>query len=500
MKIRHRIISLVLLILMLASAAGCTIYGIGDRTAARTEAESTAPAITVVEDTTDDILYVPYPLPDYLDFNGEKVGVITWADAPISELSFEDDPDDIVAQTIYSKNVRTEEGLGVDLVVVEKNGTGTSVNEWITYVSNCVKIGSDDIDIVAGVSYAVGKCALQGLLFNMLDQSCNYLDFKQPYWYESFVTDARVGDGLYFATGDISANLIESMNVCYANYDLIKRYSLPDPEKLALDGEWTFEQLVTMSTGVYTESEKIYGFAANGLDLDPWFYASGARYCETDAELRIVASPSFSGEKVTETVKMLSSFLNSPDVMFPTNASHEAREAFASRHSLFIFEDYGESHTSFSGGEVIFSILPIPKYDEKQERYYTVPQNPYTLYAITANAKDSARASAILECLASNAYGNVTPAMHTRTVKLDNFATDSDSLAIYDLLRESLVYDHGRLFADELIGQYVFRNAAGNTADWQSYIGDRNVNRYLRTLDITAAKLNDKFDKANAPS
>lgn len=500
MKIRHRIISLVLLSLMLASAAGCTLYGIGDMTAARTEAESTSPAVTVVEDTTEENLYIPYPMPN---FNSEKVGVFIWADAPVSELSFEDDPDDIVAQAIYSKNVKTENRLGVDLVVVEKKSTGTIVYEyeWINYVSNCVKNGSDDIDIVAGVSYAVGKCALQGLLFNMLDQSCEYLNFKNPYWYESFVSDARIGDRLYFATGDISANLIESMFVCYANDNLIERFSLPDPEKLALDGEWTLEQLVTMSTGFYTESEKIYGFAANSLNLDPWFYASGARYCETDAELRIVASPSFSGEKVTETVKMLSSFLDSPDVMFPpTNASHEVREAFASRHSLFIFEDYGQSHKTFSGREVIFSILPIPKYDEKQERYYTVPKNPYTLYAITANAKDPARASAILDCLARNAYEGVTPAMHTRTMKLDNFAADSDSLAIYDLLRESLVYDHGRLFADELIGQSVFRNAAGIIADWQSYIADRTVNKYLRTLNTTAAQLNDRFDKVNAPS
>ena len=63
MKIRHRIASLVLLVLMLTSAAGCTLYGIGDMTAARTEAESTSPAVTVIEDTTEENLYIPTRCP-----------------------------------------------------------------------------------------------------------------------------------------------------------------------------------------------------------------------------------------------------------------------------------------------------------------------------------------------------------------------------------------------------------------------------------------------------
>lgn len=78
-------------------------------------------------------------------------------------------------------------------------------------------------------------------------------------------------------------------------------------------------------------------------------------------------------------------------------------------------------------------------------------------------------------------------------MKLGNLADDADSLMIYDLLRETLVYDHGRLFADELIGQSVFRNAAGNNADWQDFIGSQTVNRYLKTLENNAASLNSIF-------
>ena len=495
MKIIFRITSLILVLLMLASLCGCSLPGIGDGTSAKTEKGSTSPAITVIEDTTEDIYYVVCPIPDDPNYNGEEVGVITWADAPYAEFfSFESEGEkDIVEQEIYNRRIRTEERLGVDLALVEKNGTGTSEAEWISYVTNCVKANTDDIDIIAGVSYAVGKCALQGLLFNMLDSSCDYLDFKKPYWYESFVTDARIGNKLYFATGDISLNLIESMFVCYANDALIKGYGLPDPAKLALDGKWTFEQLITMSTGIYTESEKIYGFATRGKTADPWFYASGARYCELDGDGNITASPSFSGDKVTETVRLLTDFFNNSDVRFPAKSSSEITETFASGHSLFVFDDYAESHTSFSESGVDFSILPIPKYNEEQERYYTIPDNSYTLYAITANAESPARASAILESLASNSYRSVTPAAYLRTMKLGNLTDDMDSLTIYDLLRETLVYDHGRLFADELIGQSVFRNAAGNNADWQDFIGSQTVNRYLKTLENNAASLNSIF-------
>ncbi len=495
MKTKLRLASLFLALLLLASLWGCSMPGIGDKSNIQITNESTAPAITVIEDTTEEPFYVVCPMPDEPNFNCEKVGVLVWADAPYDEFSsFESEGEkDIVEQAVYDRRIRTEERLGVDLVLVEKTGTGTSEAEWISYVSSCVRSDLDDIDIIAGVSYAVGKCALQGLLFNMLDPSCDYLNFKKPYWYESFVTDARIGNGLYFATGDISVNLIESMFVCYANDGLINGYSLPDPTKLALDGKWTFEQLITMSTGIYTESEKIYGFATRGKTADPWFYASGARYCELDADGNIMASPSFSGDKVTETVRLLTDFFNNSDVKFPAKSSSEITETFASGHSLFVFDDYAESHTSFSESGVDFSILPIPKYNEEQERYYTIPDNSYTLYAITANAEDPARASCILECMASNSYRLITPAIYLRAYKLLNYTDDPSSLTIYDLLRESLVYDHGRLFADELIGQSVFRNAAGNTADWQSFIGNQTVNKHLKTLQNNASDLNNIF-------
>ena len=61
---------------MLASLCGCSLPGIGDGTSAKTEKGSTSPAITVIEDTTEDIYYVVCPMPDDPNYNGEKVGVI----------------------------------------------------------------------------------------------------------------------------------------------------------------------------------------------------------------------------------------------------------------------------------------------------------------------------------------------------------------------------------------------------------------------------------------
>ena len=75
--------------------------------------------------------------------------------------------------------------------------------------------------------------------------------------------------------------------------------------------------------------------------------------------------------------------------------------------------------------------------------------NPCSFYAIYVSSTDANRAAAVLECWASEAYRLTTPAIFEMTMKLRYSETSVES-EMYDIIREGVVFDFGRLFNSSL--------------------------------------------------
>ena len=168
------------------------------------------------------------------------------------------------------------------------------------------------------------------------------------------------------------------------------------------------------------------------------------------------------------TVSMLNKFLwDTDDGMYTSKVAHQ--RAFGQGRSLFMMDRARVSHKVLKAEyEVDYVILPCPKYDVDQEKYITVMGNPFTLYAIRADAESPENASAFIECMASEGYRQITPAVFELQLKT-RYVDDPVSSQMYDLIRENLTFDLGRIFSDSLIGQSHFRNAIkNNTRNWSS--------------------------------
>jgi hypothetical protein len=77
-------------------------------------------------------------------------------------------------------------------------------------------------------------------------------------------------------------------------------------------------------------------------------------------------------------------------------------------------------------------------------------------------------ASAVMECFASESFRNTTPAVFEITLKL-KYAQDEVTGQMYDIIRDTVSFDIGRIFSSDLIGQGLFRNSIkGNRNSWAS--------------------------------
>ena len=495
---------LIVSVMMLSAFVACADTGSGEDTTAPSSAQTQAPVEESTADPTKDANgYLLDDIPDDLDYKGEEITLLVWNDVEHEEfeVAYEDLSGDIVEQSLYDRNSKVEERLGLDpLAFIRVDGNADNTKTWNTYVNNSVSISAREFDIVAGYSLSITLNAANNLLYNMLDDECEYLNFDQPWWSKLLLEQATFGDNLYFASGDISRNALEMMYVCYANTDLLSEYQLQNPQEIVESGDWTYDKFFEMCQGVYKDdgdgvknctkdTGDTFGYITSGIHVDPWFYGSGATICERNADGDIIESPSFSGERVANTISKLCEFLDGEYGIYTDSVTHQT--AFGQGRSLFMMDRARVSHKTLADkyGETKFVILPCPKYDKDQEKYITVMGNPFTLYAIPADIEDPKMASAFIECFASEGYRTVTPAVFEISLKT-RYVADSLSGYMYDIIRANITYDIGRLFSGSLIGQGAFRNAVSGGQVWAS-IAKQNSKALARSLKTLNSALNN---------
>ena len=107
----------------------------------------------------------------------------------------------------------------------------------------------------------------------------------------------------------------------------------------------------------------------------------------------------------------------------------------------------------FISMEAEYGVIPVPKYDEAQENYYTYLHDQFTSVGITSVlTKDKERVqmlSAVLEAMALESYKTVVPAYYEVALK-GRYLDDSDSWRMLDMIYENVKVDAGVLYTKVL--------------------------------------------------
>ena len=500
-----RIACALLASLMLVTAVAC---GTGDDSAATTTAggdtttvaggdAATTPAETQPAGPATDVNgFVLDDLPEDLNYNGDTFTVLTWKDVEHEEFFVETQTGDVTNDAIYTRNQAVEERLGITFGWIEQDGNASNVAPFNTYIQQALLSGSHEFDLIGCYSLTVASAAVNGYLYDLLDPACEYLNFDQPWWPDTLLEQATINNKLRFASGDISMNTLYMMYVCFVNTDLLEAHHLEDPAQLVLDGKWTYDKFIEMCQGIYEDldgngeknDKDRFGYMSSGIHVDPWFYGSGAVMALQDANGQLKVSETFGSETVINSIDKINSLLHdSIDGLYTSSVKHQG--AFRDEQLLFMMDRARVSFRTLSANENChYTIVPCPKYNEEQDRYYTVMGNPFTLYAIPSDSVDPTKASAVMECFASESYRTTTPAVFEITLKL-KYAQDDITGQMYDMIRSNVSFDIGRIFSDKLIGQGLFRNSiSGNRNTWAS-----DLKQNMKPLEKKLEALNKAF-------
>ncbi len=473
-----RLFACILAVCMLLPLAACAADD-GSSADTNAPASTTAPTETTpapeTAPTHDENGYLLDDIPDDLDFGGETVSFLYWTDATMPEFFAEKLTGEIVNDAIYHRNEIVTDRLGVQFEFTGTKGNSSNRDAYVNMARKAVEAGDGTYDIFASYSWCAAMMAMQGLIQDLND--FEIINFDKPWWPEKLTDEFTINDRLFFASGDISSNLLYMMIATYVNRQMITDYGLTDPYEHVKNGTWTLEKMFEYCNGVYSDinnNEKKddadrYGAVVYDVCVDAFFTGCDLISISRDSAGELRIDPDFAGDKTHDFIVKMANAFNHTNDWYTVNST-KIRNIFAEGRSLFITDRAFIAETVLRSTDISYGILPQPKYDERQESYVTCMGHPYTMYSIAFDSKHPDAAAAVIECLASESYRRITPAVFEQSMKL-KYAQDDVTSQMYDIIRSGVSFDLGRVFSSVFDNKPIHlykKSITGDNTNWAS--------------------------------
>ena len=135
-----------------------------------------------------------------------------------------------------------------------------------------------------------------------------------------------------------------------------------------------------------------------------------------------------------------------------------------------------------------YGVLPMPKFDEAQDDYYTTFANIASLIVVLSTCTDTAKVGATLELMAAEAYKQVTPAYFEICLQ-GKYSDTPEDAAMYDRILGGFVFSFGFCYSTKSLDGIggLFRNIDRDIA--QTY--ESNKVKYQTALETLIDKLDE---------
>lgn len=328
------------------------------------------------------------------------------------------------------------------------------------YMRDDLASGTQSFHVAAPCLYDCATLAAEGILVDLLDE-VPYLDMSQPWWDQSFNEEMTLGGSLYFTIGDIGLCNKDATPCIAFNKDLITEYGLENPYDLVDEGTWTIDKVISMSKAIkqdLNQDGKIdyqdqFGYGGQYDDMWYMFYGSGERTASIGAD----GWPEISvyTERSTGVIENILELMQNKDYYVCANDYFGVAQwpaeiittAFIEGRSIFNLSA-ASTTDAYRDMEDEFGLVPIPKYDEEQERYYSMV-NPWVsnAFCIPIGRTESEYEMIGITLEVMGAFSKKTLAVAYYDVALVNQKTrDEDTVRMLDIIFASRGCDIGMIY------------------------------------------------------
>ena len=393
---------------------------------------------------------------------------------------------DTINDAVYERNKQVEDRFSITLEFYNNDSVASDVRKLIMTDDNpydVVFLGGNQVTAMVQTGYLKDLNELQ------------YCDFTQPYWDQNCYNELSINGKNYYMVSDISAAMLFGANAVFFNKDMINQYQLENPYQLVRDNEWTYEKMMEMALvvsedlnndGKWDENDQ-YGMTPCGVIGS--LQNSGIRFTENNAEG--VPEVVFLQRDTERTVEAYNLFCDAEELFSCTYSENLDVSPYLHKW------DYGIGGM-FGGGKVMiitcrlgaselmtnmeadYGIVPAPKYDAEQSRFYTAPDPNFTLLTVPITNQRMDFTSCVLEYMAYASTDTVINAFYNKVMKGQR-AHDPDTIEMLDIVKDTMIYDLA-MFADVGIISTIDNSTAKRTLTSTFASNERAIRTRLQTL------------------
>ncbi len=469
-------ISLLLLSTLIGSLAACGGGTVTDDTTDPAGSDSG----TQTTDTAEPEYVYPWPEET---FGGDTITILNRNTEGVwgfhCNIDGEATNGDIINDAIFSRCRTVEDKM--DVILEEINMvTSYTASEMMNAARQSIMADDKAYDIMYLPTKYILSMIYEGSFLDLTGIDAIQLD--QPWWYSNYNDVMTIDGTLYGAMGGSSLFVQESIRLLTFNHNMMDDFKLEYPYQLVRDGKWTldvYHQYVTAVASLNGDESAefdpngnaIYGIHNHGGKMYPWVMSAGELgVVYEDGDFVITCGT----ERWYSVIDKLTRMFTADDVSFV-----EGNNGVQTYQEGGFFQVFTGGRSLFGFGEVAkleetrdldfeYGVLPFPKYDENQERYYTNIYEGADSVFLPVTVEDPEKVGAVLDALSYLGETQVIPKYRETAVEQKRLRND-DAIEMLQIISDSIVppvyhyFDIGvDFFGGELTNAIL--NGDGNTS------------------------------------
>lgn len=421
----------------------------------------------------------------------------------------EDSKSETINKAVKDRNELIQEKYGITIEVIPVNLPLETLQEDLTSDLQTYHIVSENV-------YNMTQKITEGYFYSLND----LLQLNQPWWDQNVNFQLTLSDKIFFVAGnatytdDLYTACILYNKTAYATQYESAYGSIYD---LVDDGKWTIDLMTEMAkefahpdeSGQWMTTGAYYGVVTDGYTGATMLTnGSGAVSAYKDEQNNIQLSGG--SEASVNAFDKVYQLLNDTTVSVyaeqfkPTDWNYGG-SLFLSNQAMFQVTYIGSLlgiMTNESANKVVPGAVPIPKYDEAQEKYHSgINVYQSTVMAIPVSNRDFLEETTYaMELMGyysmmESQFGkdSVTAAFYETSLKMQSVDTDDDSRML-DLITSNRIYDLGGAFnwGGNLIGLYssnLYKGANTLASTWDANLDGVKI-ELQKTIDAWKSSIN----------
>ena len=497
-KLKRTMAVLIALLMLVPTLASCS-----DNTPAETK-ETTAQQETAQtaestdasadESETEDERIKPN-IPESADFGGDDITFLHWYNTAWTEtvrqsrdIYAEGITGEAINDAVYNRNVKIEDAYKVKIALQLEQSTDIA-----SMVGQQVTAGDSTYDVVYQLLSAA-PALIQKSYFHNLFNVPN-IDLTKPWWDQNSISSLSTMGILPLVSTSINVNDKDATAALAFNKTIASNNQLEDLYTLVREGKWTYDKLSEMAEATYNDSngdgtmtpDDVYGFLGGRDVIDSLYHGSGSQFITKNENDEFVFT--FGTERDVDVISKGIDIVNS-SWYFNHHAWKDQsdilyRQIFETGHGLFFCMRLDDV-TNMRAGDADFGIIPIPKYEEAQDKYYSlVSQHTTGLMSIpiTCAGDELSMVGMVLEALAAESHYTLIPEYIETSLKTKN-SRDAESADMLDIILNNRVFDPMNVYSFANFGDAIMDAADANNKDMASLIKSKEklVNKSIEKV------------------